>query len=322
MKLSIIIPVYNVEPYVGKTLASIFDTTASMADFEVIVVNDGTKDGSMNVVRQFADRPNLIILEQENQGLSVARMKGLSVASGEYVWFVDSDDYLMEDGVVKVLRLLEERPGAEVLRFPLMCIYDDGSRDGHMDHPVEKEVVADGRTIVRDMGLEVVTCQRYVIRRFLFSDPRLFFPEGLLFEDVYFGAVLVTIAKEIDVLPDPVYIYRYRTGSIMRSLDVRSSYDMVAVHKMVMQFKEGAVDPSDCPWFERYIFCHLKFAYTRIKHQYQSREFKRFVRSKGLYVWRSWNRALLDVSWKRIVRRLFFCEMPGMYMRLCGNSAS
>ena len=109
MLLSVIIPVYNVEAYVGKTLESVFHTTASSDDFEVIVVNDGTKDGSMKVVRQFADRPNLTILEQENQGLSAARMKGRSVARGEYLWFVDSDDYLVEDGVGKVLALLRSQ---------------------------------------------------------------------------------------------------------------------------------------------------------------------------------------------------------------------
>ena len=91
MRLSIIIPVYNVEAFVSKTLESVFNTTASADDFEVIVVNDGTKDKSMDVVRRFSDRPNLLILEQENQGLSAARMNGLSVASGEYIWFIDSD---------------------------------------------------------------------------------------------------------------------------------------------------------------------------------------------------------------------------------------
>ena len=82
MLLSIIIPVYNVEEYVGGTLDSVFNSTAPAEDFEVIVVNDGTKDGSMDVVRQFSERPNLTVIEQENQGLSAARMKGLSEARG------------------------------------------------------------------------------------------------------------------------------------------------------------------------------------------------------------------------------------------------
>ncbi|MBQ1648699.1 MAG: glycosyltransferase, partial [Bacteroidales bacterium] len=84
MKLSIIIPVYNVEAYVGRTLESVFATDAT--DFEVIIVNDGTKDGSMGVIRQFANRLNLTIIEQENQGLSAARNRGLDAAKGDYVW--------------------------------------------------------------------------------------------------------------------------------------------------------------------------------------------------------------------------------------------
>ena len=125
MKLSIIIPVYNVEAYVGRTLESVFATDAT--DFEVIIVNDGTKDGSMGVIRQFANRLNLTIIEQENQGLSAARNRGLDAAKGDYVWFVDSDDFLVEDGVGKVLRLLAARPGADVLRFPLRYVCQDGT---------------------------------------------------------------------------------------------------------------------------------------------------------------------------------------------------
>ena len=118
-KLSIIIPVFNVEGYVGKTLASVFDTTASADKFEVIIVNDGTRDRSMDFVRKYATYPNMIIHEQENLGLSAARMNGLSLASGEYVWFVDSDDYLVEDGVEIVLKHLEKTPDVDVLMFPL-----------------------------------------------------------------------------------------------------------------------------------------------------------------------------------------------------------
>ena len=150
MLLSVIIPVYNVEAYVGKTLESVFHTTASSDDFEVIVVNDGTKDGSMKVVRQFADRPNLTILEQENQGLSAARMKGCSVAGGEYLWFVDSDDYLVEDGVGKVLALLRSHSDAEVLMFPLLR---KNGEEVHLDYQIEGERRMDGKDIVKDPKL-------------------------------------------------------------------------------------------------------------------------------------------------------------------------
>lgn len=303
MKLSVIIPVYNVEAYVGETLESVFATDAE--DFEVIVINDGTKDKSMDVVRRFIDRPNLTIIEQENQGLSAARMRGLSAASGDYVWFVDSDDFLVEDGVGRVLRLLVDRSEADVLRFPLRYVEVDGVREDHADYPIDKEEVADGRRIIRDMRLGVVESQRYVLRRSLFSDSRLFFPQGLLFEDLYFGAVLVTIAKEIHVLPDIVYNYRIRNGSIMHTLKVASCYDMVTIHKMLMRFKERSVPRVDWPWFERYLLMHLMCAYTRMRPCSNRPEFISFARSQGFYVWTQWLRVHRDATWKTKLKFLY-----------------
>lgn len=318
MRLSIIIPVYNVEPYVGKTLESVFDTTASAEDYEVIVVNDGTKDGSMEVVRQYADRPNLTVIEQENRGIGAARMKGLSVASGEYVWFVDSDDWLVEDGVGKVLNLLAGRPGAEVLRFPLRWIRKDGTEDHRWEHvwehPLEKELVVDGRTLVRDLHMEVGGSQRFVILRSLFSDSRLYFPEGVLFEDVYFGAVLITVVGRFHVLPEPVYCYRVRGGSTMKTLKVDSSYDMVSVHKMVMRFKEEAVDPADWLWFDKYYFRRLEFAYERMRNDFKSPEFRLFALTKGGYVWRRWKEVHPEATWKTDLKRLMGFLIPTAFV--------
>lgn len=318
MRLSIIIPVYNVEAYVGKTLASVFDTTAPAEDFEVIVVNDGTEDKSMDVVRQFADRPNLTVIEQENQGLGAARMKGLSVATGEYVWFVDSDDWLVEDGVGKVLNLLAGRPGAEVMRFPLMWVREDGTMDLNKENLLEKEVVVNGRTLVRDLRLDVVGAQRFVMLRSLFSDSRLFFPQGLLFEDGYFSAVLITIVRQFHVIPDIVYFYRVREGSIMMSLDVSSCYDKVSIHKMVERFRNQAVDPVDRPWFDRYYFSRLLFAYSRMMPFFHTPEFRKFARSQGFYVWTQWMRISPDASWKTKLKFLRGFLFPDYLPALLG----
>ena len=106
--LSIIIPVYNVEKYVWKTLESIFESTLLKSELEVIVVNDGTKDNSMSIVNEFAVKfDNLKIINQENQGLSVARNTGLKAARGKYVWFVDSDDWVEYDSLPFLLNHLQ-----------------------------------------------------------------------------------------------------------------------------------------------------------------------------------------------------------------------
>ena len=152
--LSIIIPVFNVERYIRKTLESIFDTSACPSDYEVIIVNDGTQDGSMQIVNQFSTYPNVTIIEQENKGISVARMKGLTVANGEYVWFIDSDDWLVQDGVGNVLQLLKDRPNADVLMFPLQWTYEDASKN-HLDYRIDGEQTISGKEVLRDLRLPV-----------------------------------------------------------------------------------------------------------------------------------------------------------------------
>ena len=103
MVLTIVIPVYDVEKYIGKTLESISKQAANMNDVEVVIVNDGTPDDSMSIVKKYTNLiPNIFVIDQKNGGLSNARNTGLNNARGEYIWFVDSDDWI-EDNSIKTI---------------------------------------------------------------------------------------------------------------------------------------------------------------------------------------------------------------------------
>ena len=318
--LSIIIPVYNVEAYVGRTLESVFATDASAEDFEVIVVNDGTQDRSMDVVRRYADRPNITILEQENQGLSAARMNGLALAEGEYVWFVDSDDWLVEDGVGKVLKLLKERQDVEVFFFPFI-IADRGIIQDVRPVPfIDREQTIDGIAFLRDFELLPWECTRLVVRRSLMKNKWLFFPLGLLHEDVYFGSVLMTFVRSVCLIPEPVYVYfKNRPGSTMTSHVIRSAYDRVSIHQKLIRFMETALEPSDHGWYRRFCFISLRAAYSRNELFWGTAAFKRFALRKGFYVWNQWRKAYPDSSFKNSVGRLSFFLRPSLHARLFGS---
>lgn len=318
MLLSIIIPVYHVEAYVGRVLKSIFDTTAHFDDFEVIVVNDGSKDGSMDVVKQYMDRSNLFIIEQENQGLGAARMSGLACAKGEYVWFVDSDDWLVDDGVGKVLRLLEERKGADVLMFPVLRVSDDRSRD-YVDFEVDGVISLVGKDAMADGVVPKCPAFRFVLRKSLTDNEWLFFPSGLIHEDEYFGPVLMTLAERVDILPDYVYVHHQRSGSIMTSLTVRSCYDRVSIYRLLIKYMENAMDPSDWMWFRQYCVGRLVASYTSCPQFYGTPEFSRFVHSSGLYIWNQWRKAYPEASIKKKAGRLFFFAMPNVRGRILGK---
>ena len=125
MLVSIIIPIYNVEKYIEQCFTSIYAQDISEDIFEVIAVNDGTPDNSMSIVKTIASQhKNLVIINQENQGLSVARNTGLDHAKGEYIWFVDSDDWLTKDSLSIVLDTIISYPKIDVFATVLMMQYE------------------------------------------------------------------------------------------------------------------------------------------------------------------------------------------------------
>lgn len=125
MLVSIIIPIYNVEQYIEQCFTSIYAQDISEDIFEVIAVNDGTPDNSMSIVKTIASQhKNLVIINQENQGLSVARNTGLDHAKGEYIWFVDSDDWLTKDSLSIVLDTIISYPKIDVFATVLMMQYE------------------------------------------------------------------------------------------------------------------------------------------------------------------------------------------------------
>ncbi len=116
MKLSIIIPIYNVEAYLPACLDSVFAQGLDEDAFEVLCVNDGTPDDSVQIIKNYmALHKNIVLVEQENQGVSVARNNGLSRAKGDYVLFLDSDDKLSDNSLCSIYKKLEANDGADAV---------------------------------------------------------------------------------------------------------------------------------------------------------------------------------------------------------------
>ena len=125
--LSIVIPIFKVELYIEKCLNSIYGQIDDLP-VEVVLVNDGTPDGSMDVAQRFVNNQTVVV-SQVNQGLSVARNNGAKAAHGKYVWFVDSDDWIAEGAIAKVCKWLEQYR-SEVFVIEIKA-YDEEN------HPIE-----------------------------------------------------------------------------------------------------------------------------------------------------------------------------------------
>ena len=130
MYLSIIIPIYKVEKYIHYTLESVYNQDIDEKYFEVICVNDGTPDNSMDIVNEFKiSHNNLYVINQTNQGLSEARNTGLKKAKGDYIWFVDSDDTLETGSISKIFQYISCDSNTEVWGFNIMRVQESSQKE-------------------------------------------------------------------------------------------------------------------------------------------------------------------------------------------------
>lgn len=315
MLLSIIVPVYNVEAFVGFCLHSILNTTTDPTTFEVIVVNDGTTDNSMDIVRGFSDYPNVRILEQENQGLSAARMNGLTLARGEYIWFVDSDDWLEHNAINNALEWIRYI-NPDVLITPLHWRFTNPDKDS-LDIHILNNLKCNGKDCLREFISPAWGAQRFILRKKLFDENIwLFFPLRTLHEDEYFGRILLYSTDSVYVLKDPLYNYRQRENSIMGTISIQNAYDMVKLHKLLNNFLKKVVRIEDHPWFRWSIFRNVLLAsYYRCTSLYGDTDFNRFLLKNRFYIIFVYFKTLHEKSFIQIIGDLAFLSCPNFYSK-------
>lgn len=237
MKLSIIIPVYNVERWIDRCLDSLLSQDVERSEYEVVVVDDETPDNSMSIVEKYRENnENIRVVTQKNKGLSGARNAGLEVAKGEYVWFVDSDDFI-EPNVLS--RLLETvyKFNLDVLCFNLNIYKEEAGKE---KYPIsfETEEVLDGVGFIEKVDMPPAAWVALYRREFLEANS-LFFKEGILHEDQEFTPRAYYLANRIKFENIFVYNYFQREGSIMKSKSAKKCRDLLIVADSLNDFAEG-----------------------------------------------------------------------------------
>ena len=236
MLFSIIIPVYNVEKYIQACLDSVLDQTCP--DWEAICVNDGSTDGSAAILRVYAAKDNRIkVIEQSNSGTATARNAGLRAAQGEYIFFLDSDDWLETDS----LRILAERlRGEDILCFGGKRYFESTGEYHQADILPEKNYQAgmdyynENALLPRDFAFVCVVLRVYN-RDFLLRN-ELFFDDDISYEDNLWVPVTLYYARTVTVIPDVLYIYRIREGSKMQEVSLNRKLDMLKVANRLAAF--------------------------------------------------------------------------------------
>ena len=209
-KFSIIIPVYNVEKYIGKCLESVMNQTYK--DYEVIVVNDGTKDNSMDIVKNYPVK----IIEQENQGLSVARNTGVTKATGEYLIFLDSDDSIEKNLLKEITKSLKNNP--DLVRFQIQEEFEDGSKKEYQEQNfINKTGEEAFEKITKYHFVENAWC--YAIKKDYYLKEKFEFKKGTIHEDFGLIPLVIIKAQTVNSISYIGYNYLQRQGSIMSGKD-------------------------------------------------------------------------------------------------------
>jgi len=235
LNLSIIIPVYNVEKYLEKCLVSCAQQDCCTDSYEIIVVNDGTKDNSLAIAEDVARRyDNIYITSQLNAGLSEARNKGLSLARGEYVWFVDSDDWIDTNCLTDIMKYLT---GIDVLAMGCRFIINGKPST---EYKVSDENAISGKMLLVS-GI-IRPAQFYVYKRSFLDEHGLRFMPGVYHEDFEFTPRMLYFADNMKVYKGIVYNYLIREGSIMQTVSPKRSFDYVKVVVALSVFTAAHVD--------------------------------------------------------------------------------
>ena len=218
--ISVIIPAYNVEKYIGDCLESILRQTFS--DYQIIVIDDGSTDDTKKIIKQYMSKyPYIISLyEQENLGPSEARNTGLDVALGKYIFYVDSDDYIMEKTLERLLKI-SEKNNFDVLLFACQKVIMDKDIILRKEHWGYKTSDLSGRKGIEVMTELLPTRELYdvvwlqFVKQSLLEENKIRFYPGIIHEDHLYTFTVLLNSQKCGYMDEELYYYRIREKSIM-----------------------------------------------------------------------------------------------------------
>lgn len=233
LKVSVIIPVYNVEKYLDKCVSSVVNQTYK--NLEIILVNDGSPDKSPEMCDEWAKKDNrIIVIHKENGGLSDARNSGLDICTGDYITFVDSDDFLDEDACSNMLKnILQDN--ADLLQAQMACVspirtvYKANPKFEAFDNKLE--FIPD--YILNKNSIGAMACAK-LYKKELFCDLR--FLVGRIYEDAEIMHKILGKCNKVVIIPETVYFWRENIKGITHTKNLKYYSDMIFLYKEQVEF--------------------------------------------------------------------------------------
>ena len=304
-KVSVIVPIYNVEKYLEKCINSLLSQT--LEDIQIILVNDGSKDNSGNITREYEknNKNRIIYVEKENGGLSDARNYGLKYATGDFIAFLDSDDYIEKNAYEEMYnKAIEEN--ADYVECDFIWEFPNKIRvDKQYPYKNKKEMLSFVRVVAWNK----------LIKRQLITDNNLEFPKGLRYEDVEFTYKLIPFVNKFAYVDKPFIHYVQREGSIANVQNERTAEIFTVLDNVIEFYKKNNIYEKYRDELEynyaRYLLCSSLKRMCKIKDK--------TIREKLLT--ESWERLNLNFpNWKENVILKTVNIGKNKYMRTVNKS--
>lgn len=303
IKVSIIVPFYNVENYIEKCLQSLVNQT--LEDIEILLVNDGSQDGTEMIAKQFAEKyPNKIIyLEKENGGLSDARNYAIPYAKGEYIAFLDSDDYV-ETNMYEEMYNKAKKENLDYVECDFLWEYPDKTLESKgKQYSNKKEMFIRTRVVAWNK----------LIKREIVQSNHLEFPKGYRYEDVEFFYKLLPLIRNYGIVQKPFIHYVQREDSISNVQNTRTKEIIDILGHVITYYKTKNLFDEYKEEIEytyaRYILCSSMLRMVMIEDKKERKEIINFA-------WKSLNTQF--ANWKK---NTYLKEkgLKNLYMRSVNN---
>ena len=304
-KVSVIVPIYNVEKYLEKCINSLLSQT--LEDIQIILVNDGSKDNSGNIAKEYEknNKDRVIYVEKANGGLSDARNYGLKYATGDFIAFLDSDDYIEKNAYEEMYnKAIEEN--ADYVECDFIWEFPNKIRvDKQYPYKNKKEMLSFVRVVAWNK----------LIKRQLITDNNLEFPKGLRYEDVEFTYKLIPFINKFAYVDKPFIHYVQREGSIANVQNERTAEIFTVLDNVIEFYKKNNIYEKYRDELEynyaRYLLCSSLKRMCKIKDK--------TIREKLLT--ESWERLNLNFpNWKENVILKTVNIGKNKYMRTVNKS--
>lgn len=234
MILSFVVPTYNVEEFLAECLDSLINQDLARDSYEIIVINDGSTDQSLSIAERYAEQnSNIKVITQNNRGLSMTRNRGVEEASGRYIWFIDSDDWIAANCLQKIIEKIEKNNFPDMVAISRLKYLPNERTEEYIENSTDG--IGGKEFLYKRIYQAPAQC--YLFKKEFIKNHNLAFKSGIYHEDAEFTPRALFYAKKMAFVPDIIYFHRHREKSITTLANYKRCDNLVTVAESLNNFK-------------------------------------------------------------------------------------